>query len=209
MLLESAQLVTRQAVVAGVVLGELGLRLRTQAQRPADALYVDAEHARALAAAEGSDRQAGEVAQRGLVAAAQRGGDLLAQRVDVDLALALTLGRVAGVHALTLGHAAARGRRLGRAEKETLEHEVEHPPVLGGLGQRRGERLLEVGRPRPGDLAERLERVEDLRGPDRDALLAQVLGEQQQLAVEAVRALLRDPGVARGVVRPRGGHLPA
>ena len=209
MLLETAQLVARQAVVARVVLGELGLGLRTQAQRPADPLHVDPEHARALAATEGSDRQAGQVAQRGLVAVAQRGGDLLAQRVEVDLALALTLRRVAGVHALTLGHAAARGRRLGRAEEETLEHEVEHAPVLGRLGQRRGECLPEVGRPRPGDLAERLERVEDLRGPDRDALLAQVLGEQQQLAVEAVRALLRDPGVARAVVRPRGGHLPA
>ena len=87
-LLEPPQLVAGDAVAARVVLGQVGLRLGSQAERAADPLHVDAEHARALAAAEGGDRQPGQVAQRGVVAVAQRGGDLLAQRVEVDLAVA-------------------------------------------------------------------------------------------------------------------------
>ena len=87
LLLEAAQLLARQALAARVVLGQVGLGLGAQPERAADALHVDAEHARALAAAEGGDGQAGEVAQRRLVAVAQRGGDLLAQGLEVEIAI--------------------------------------------------------------------------------------------------------------------------
>src|SRR4051812_25649497 len=61
-------------------------RLRAQPERAADALDVDAEPARALAAAaERDDREPGEVAHGGLVAVADRLQQLLAQVVVVDL----------------------------------------------------------------------------------------------------------------------------
>ena len=60
-------------------------RLGLQAECAPDPLDVDAQYARALAAAsEGGDRQPGEVAQGGLVAGADGLEDLLAQRVEVD-----------------------------------------------------------------------------------------------------------------------------
>ena len=60
--------------------------LGAQPERAADALDVDAEHARALAAApEGGDREPREVAHRRLVAVADRLQQLLAQVVEVDL----------------------------------------------------------------------------------------------------------------------------
>ena len=43
--LEAAQALARQAIVAGVVSGELGLRLGAQPQRAADALHIHADHA--------------------------------------------------------------------------------------------------------------------------------------------------------------------
>ena len=84
--LEAADLLAGERELGGAALALDELAgLGAQAERAADALHVDAEHAGALAAAaEGGDRQAGEVAQRGLVAVADRLEDLLAQRVVVD-----------------------------------------------------------------------------------------------------------------------------
>ena len=79
--------------MAGVVLGEVGLRLGPQAEGASDALHVDAEDPRALAAAEGGDRQAGQVSQGVVRAVAERGRDLLAQRVEVDVAVVRPPGR--------------------------------------------------------------------------------------------------------------------
>ena len=62
-LLEAPQLLTRDAVAARVVRRQLRLGLGAQAQRAADALHIDAEHARALALAERRDREPREVAQ--------------------------------------------------------------------------------------------------------------------------------------------------
>ncbi len=84
--LEAADLVAGQRHLGGgaLALDELA-GLGAQAQRAPDPLDVDAEHAGALAAAaEGGDREPGEVSQRGLVAVADRLEDLLAQRVVVD-----------------------------------------------------------------------------------------------------------------------------
>ena len=75
--------------------------------------------------------------------------------------------------------------RLGGAEEEALEDEVEDAPVLGGLGQRRGQRLAELGRLGPADLAQRGEPVQQLARPQRHALAPQVLPEREQLRVEA------------------------
>ena len=72
--------------------------------------------------------------------------------------------------------------RPRRAEEEAVEDELEHAPVLGRLGQRGGQRLAHVPAPRPRDLAQRRERVEQLRGPDRDALSAQLLAELEERA---------------------------
>ena len=62
-LLKAPQLIARDAVMARVIGGQFGLRFGAQPKRAADALHVDAQHARALALAEGGDRQAREVAQ--------------------------------------------------------------------------------------------------------------------------------------------------
>ena len=84
-----------------------------------------------------------------------------------------------------LAHALAQRRALRGAEEEALEHEVEHAPVLGRLGQRGGQRLAERRRRRPVHLAERRERVVELGGPDRHALGPQLLGEAQDVGGEA------------------------
>ncbi len=71
----------------GVILGEVGLGLGPQAERAADPLHVDAENARALAAAERRDRQPGQVSHRVIRAVSERRRDLLAERVEVDVAV--------------------------------------------------------------------------------------------------------------------------
>ena len=139
-LLEAPQLLAGDAVAAGIVGGQVGLGLGAQAQRAADALHVDAEHARALAPAERGDGQPGEVAQLGVRAVPQRGGDLLAQGIEVELQV-----RAGSLSGRALGDVLARGLGLGGAEEEALEHELEHAAVLRGLGERRRHRLLEVG----------------------------------------------------------------
>src|SRR5262249_8281700 len=100
--LEAADLLAGQRQLGG---GALALDevagLGAQAERAADALDVDAEHAGALAAAaEGGDRQAGEVSKRRFVAVADRLEDLVAQRVVID-----PLGAGAAAGLLALAHA--------------------------------------------------------------------------------------------------------
>ena len=136
--------------------------LGAQPQRAPDALDVDAEHPRALAAApEGGDREPGEVAHGRLVAVADRLDELLAQVVVVDL---LAAGDAVAVLVLRAGpggplaHAALHRGRLGGAEEEALEHEVEHAPVLRRLGERRRQRLAERRLLGPAHLAERARR---------------------------------------------------
>ena len=194
------ELVSWKAVVSGVVLGEVGLGLGPEAEGASDALNVDAEDARALAAAEGGDGQAGQVSQRIVRPVSERGRDLLSERVEVDVAVVRSVG------ARGLGDVLACGLRLGGAEEEAVEHELEHPSVVVGLGQRGCQRLLEVGLGAPVDVGERLERVEDLGGADRDALASEVLGEGQELAVERARRVLGDAAVELAV---RRRHPPA
>jgi hypothetical protein len=181
-LLEAPDLLARERLARrlGLVLLHRAAGLRAQTERAADALHVDAEHARALpAAAEGGDRQPREIAHRRLVALADGAQDLLAQVVEVD-PLAVHRGPVLLARA-GLAHAAAQRLALGGAEEEALEHEVEHPPVLGRLGQRGGHRLPERGRVGPLDLRQRRERVVELGRPDRHALGPQLLGEAQDV----------------------------
>ena len=89
------------------------------------------------------------------------------------------------------------GEGLDGAEEEAVEHELEHAPVLLALGQCGGQRLAEVLLLGPADLLQGQEGVEDLRGTDRDAFGAQILGEREQLTVERSRALLRERAVDR------------
>src|SRR5205807_1316558 len=91
-----------------VVLGQLGLRLDAQSQCPADPLDVDAEDTGALALAERRDRQPREVAHRAVRAVAQRRRDLLPQRLEVDLRVALP------ATAAVLGDPAPAGGGSGR-----------------------------------------------------------------------------------------------
>ena len=72
MLLEPAQLIPGEPGAARVILRQLGLGLGAQAERPANALHVDAEHARSLPAAECGDRQPREVSHRRLGAVTER-----------------------------------------------------------------------------------------------------------------------------------------
>ena len=185
--LEAAQLLAGDAVAAGIVGRQVGLGLGAQAQRPADPLDVDAEHPRALAPAEGGDGQPGEIAELGVGALLQGGGDLLAERVEVELEVgagALAGGALGDVLAARLG--------LGGAEEEALEHQLEDAAVLRGLGEGRRHRLLEVRLAGPADVLKRREGVEQLGGAERHALLAQLLGEAEQLAVEPARAAFGD-----------------
>ena len=158
----------------------VGLRVAAQAERAADPLHVDADDAGALGRApERGEREPREVSQPRLVAVRERLRDLRAQRLEVDL----VGGRAAARAGLADADLDRRGLR--RAEQEALEDEVEDAAVLGGLGERRGERPLEGGALAPVDLAERGERVEQLGGPDRDPLGAQLVAEREQLRVDA------------------------
>ena len=58
--------------------------------------------------------------------------------------------------------------------------------VLLALGEGRGEGLAEVLLRPPADLAQHRERVEQLRGPDRDALAAQLLAELEDARGKSV-----------------------
>jgi hypothetical protein len=182
--LEAPQRVARDAVAARVVLGQLALGLDAQSERAADALDVDPDDARAFVPApEGGDRQPREVAHEALRAVAQRGRDLAAQLVEVDL-------RPVGLRALAgaaLADALADRGGLRRAEEVALEDELEDPPVLLGFCERRRERLAEVLGLGPGDLLEDGERVQQLGGAAADALGAQVLAELDEPGCEAGR----------------------
>jgi hypothetical protein len=132
------------------------------------------------------------------VAVAQRLRDLLAQRLEVELGA----GRV---HAAALGNPFAHGGQLGGAEEEAVEDEVEDPPVLLGLRERRGEALLEVGRVRPRHLAQHREGVEQLAGAHRDALAAQLLAELEDARGQSARRGRRvAAAVERGASASRG-----
>ena len=193
--LEAVELVAVDRRQLGGAVARLALRLRPrrELQRAADPLHVDADHARALAlAAEGGDRQPRQVAHLALVAVEDRLADLLAQLVDVE-----PLGALVAL--LGLADLALDRLRLGGAEEPALEEQLEQPPVLLRLGDRRRQRLAEVVARLPGHLLERGEGVEDLRGADRDALAAQLLAEAEQLRRQA-----------RGPARrsARGGRVP-
>src|ERR1700750_1446497 len=101
--------------MSGVFFREVGLRLGSEAELSPDPLHVDAEDARALAAPEGGDGQAREVAQSVVGPVAERGGDLLSERVEVDVR-----GRVAAL-GWRLRDAFARGLGLGSTEEEPVE----------------------------------------------------------------------------------------
>ena len=171
--------VARQALAPRVLGRQLGLGLGAQAERAADALDVDADHARALLAApEGGDRHPREVGHRRLRAIPQRRGDAGAQRFEVFGGELVEVDRARrGLRRIALAHVLAQRRELDRAEEEAVEHQLEYAPVLLALGQGRGERLAEVLLLGPAHLAQHRERVEQLRGPDRDAFAAQLLAE--------------------------------
>ncbi len=196
--LEAAQLIARQPLAARVIDRQVRLRLGAQSERAADPLDVDADHARALLAArERCDRHPREVAHRALGAVAHGRRDLGAQRLE------LLVGQLVEDRAIVLAHALADGGELDGAEEEALEDELEDAPVLLTLGERRGERLAEVGLLGPHDLAQHGERVEQLRGADRDAFAAQLLAELEHARRQA---LGRDRGRAGRALRR---HRPA
>ena len=130
--------------------------------------------------AEGGDRQPREVAHRAPPAPSR-----IAAAICWRSASRSMLGRPPVDGPRRLGDA-LRGRLgLGGAEEEAIEHELEHAAVVGRLGERRGERLLEVRVRGPLTSSSARERVEQLGGADRDALAAQLLGEADQLRVES------------------------
>lgn len=137
------------------VLGwQLRLGLGAQAQGAADALDVHTDHPRPLlAAGQGSDGHAREVAHGALSAVAQRGRDLCAQLFE------LVVGQLAEGAAIVLADTLAGGGQLDGAKEEALEDELEHAPVLLALGQGGGERLAKVLLGGPADLVQHGERV--------------------------------------------------
>ena len=91
------------------------LGLGAQAERAPDALDVDADDPRAVARPpECRDREAREVAHEALRAVAQRRGDLLAQRLEVDIAALAAVGSAR----LAFADALDDRRGLGGAKKK-------------------------------------------------------------------------------------------
>ena len=198
--LEAVELV---AVERRPLVAPLGRRLGAggQAQGAADPLHVDPDHAGALGLAEGGDRQPRQVAQAVLVAGFDRVADLLAQLLHVD-PLAALADRVPFTAALAaLGDLALDRLGLGGAEEKAVEQQLEDAAVLLRLGDRRRQRLAEVVARGPVDHLQGGEGVEDLRGPDRHALAAQLVAEAEQLCRQAGRA-----GVGLGPVGRGGAH---
>src|SRR4051812_36437624 len=189
--LELAQLLLRH----GVRVRRLG-GLAAQLQRATDALHVDANHAGALSlSAEGGDRQAREVAHLAVRPLADGLADALAQSVEVE--------RISPAEALLL-EAPLDGLGLDGAEEEAVEDQLEDAAVLLRLGDRRGQRLLEVLLFGPGDEPKRLEGVEQLARAHLHALLAELVGEVEQARREAGRPGLGQPAVDRlAGARPR------
>ena len=124
-LLELSELISRQAFVPGIVFGQVGLGLGSQAEGSSYALHVDAEDAGALAAAERGDREPGQISQRVVRPVPERCGDLLAERVEVDVGL-LIAALSAGASVMCL----ASRLGLGGAEEEPVEHELEDSAVV-------------------------------------------------------------------------------
>ena len=124
--------------LGGAVLGRR-LGPGRELQGAADPLHVDADHARALAlAAEGGDRQPRQVAHLALVARRRSpGGSARAAR------RCRAARRPRGAAPCSLDPALDR-LRLGGAEEPALEEQLEEPPVLLRLGDRRRQRLAEV-----------------------------------------------------------------
>ena len=176
------------AVAARVVLGQVGLRLGAQAERAADPLHVDADHARALAlrapkAAIASRarsriapsapslqrlRRSARAARRGRSASASR----RRPRPRVDAA------------ARAASASAARKKKRSNTSSNTRRSSGDFASVAASASRK----SLALG---PRHLAERRERVEQLGRADRDALAAQLLGEAEQLRVAGPAALSR------------------
>ena len=120
--LELAPQVALEAVDALAVdrrpLGLLRRAPRLQAQRAADPLDVDADHAGALAAAaEGGDREPGEVSHLALAALRDRLADRLSKLVGVE--------SLATLEPVALAQLAVDRLGLGGAEEVAVEDEVE------------------------------------------------------------------------------------
>ena len=186
--LEAAQRIARDPLATRVLGRQLRLRFGAQPQCPPDPLHVDADHARALLAArESRDRQAREVSHRALGAVGERRRNLDPQLLHFllgELAVATDRAGPAGRFAEIV----FAGGQLDRAEEEAVEDELEDPAVFLALGERRGERLAEARLRAPVDLADRRERVEQLRGADLDALVAELLAELEDRRRQAARA---------------------
>jgi hypothetical protein len=112
--------VARQAAGARVVGRPGRAGLGAQAERAADALDVDADHARALAlAAERGDGQAREVAHQRLLPVAQRLRDLLAQRLEVQLGAAASIPPPSVTPSRTAAISAARKKKRSKTRSKT------------------------------------------------------------------------------------------
>jgi hypothetical protein len=146
---------------------------RLEAEGATDSLHVHADHPGAFALPpEGRHREPGEVAHRTVVALDDRAADRLAKLVEVDA--------VAGrFEALVLDPACERLGLRG-AEEVAVEEQLEDPPVLLRLRDRRGEGLAEVALIGPADLLERGEGIENLGGAHGNTLRAEVLEEGEQ-----------------------------
>ena len=100
-------------------------------------------------------------------------GDRLAYR----LAQLVEREPVAAVVAALLSDPALQRFGFGGAKEVALEDQLEDPPVLLRLGDRRRQRLAKVVAVGPRNRLEGGERVEELRGPDRYAFRTQLLAK--------------------------------
>src|SRR4029077_21020751 len=128
-------------------------------------------------------------------------GELL--RVEaVAVEIAGGLGALVDLARVALADPLLDRARLGGAEEVAVEDQVIDAAVVLGLGDRRRQCLAEVGLRGPGHEFECREGVEDLGGPDRDPLAAQLLAEAEQLGAEPRWAGVR----LRAVGRSRAHH---
>ena len=138
--------------------------------------------------------------QRVVGSVSERGGDLLSERVEVDVAVVGSVRPGASVMFLRAAWASvARKKKRSNTSSKILRSSFDLASVAASAS-------LKSRCSVQSTWCERLEGVEDLGGSDRHALGSEVLGEGEELAVERAGRMLGDAAVDR-LARALGGGI--
>ena len=207
-----------QAVAARVLLGELRLGLGAQAERAADALHVDADHARARRrGAERGDRQPREVAHRASSPSRSAAAICRAQRVELPRELfrsssppspSRSLSRASRTPSRTAASSTARKKKRSNTSSNTRRSSG------SWRASRRAPRGSPPGRSTRSRAAPRTRRAAPRCRPPRPRRAAprrsasRRAGEARRAAGRGGRSGRR-PAARRGALRPRRRGLGA